>query len=299
MKKVSVIIPAYNKAELTVKTVESVLGQTYNNIEIVVVDDGSTDDTRQSLLPYSHKIKYIYKENGGACRARNMGIRSATGEYVALLDCDDIYLPKKIEKCVDYLERKLDIGFVYTPACFIDANGARIKRYPRFARRSSGYIARKLLRKNFICNSTVVVRRGCFKKAGYFDESIFTSADWDMWLRLSEYYKAGYIDEPLTLYRSSDSYILNNLERTKKECFVVLEKAFKRNNILRKNVFLSNVYFQQALGYLRIGDVARAKREIILALKENTFSLQAWVLLMLVILLRGKLVLILKYLRIL
>ena len=294
MKKVSVIIPAYNKAALTVKTVESVLGQTYENIEAIVIDDGSTDDTAQRLLPYYGRIKYMRKENGGACSARNVGIRSATGEYVALLDCDDIYLPGKIEKSVGYLEQRPDMGFVHTPVYFVDETGARMRRYPFFGRRPSGWINEKLLKKNFICNSTVVARKGCFEKAGYFDESIFTPADWDMWLRLSEHYKAGYIDLPLTLYRSSESYILNNLERSKKECMIVLEKAFKRNGNLRKHKFFSNVYFWQALGYLRADDHEKAKEELTAAVEENKFNLHAWSFLIAVILFQGKLSPILK-----
>lgn len=91
MKKVSVIIPAYNKADLTVKTVQSVLSQTYVNIEIIVVDDGSTDNTREKLSVYATKIKYFYKNNGGACSARNAGIRLANGRYIAFIDCDDLY----------------------------------------------------------------------------------------------------------------------------------------------------------------------------------------------------------------
>ena len=108
MKKVSVIIPAYNKADLTVKTVQSVLSQTYVNIEIIVVDDGSTDDTKEKLLVFGDKINYIYKQNGGACSARNVGINCATGEYLALIDCDDIFYPDKISKSVECLEEKPD-----------------------------------------------------------------------------------------------------------------------------------------------------------------------------------------------
>lgn len=289
MKKVSVVIPAYNKAALTVKTVESVLGQTYKNIEVIVVDDGSTDDTAQRLLPYYGRIKYIHKENGGASSARNTGIQAATGEYVALLDCDDMFLPEKIERSVGHLEQRPDLGFVHTPVYFVNETGRRVRRYPFFGGGPTGWITGKLLKKNFICNSTVVTRRGCFEKAGYFDENIFTPADWDMWLRLSEHYKAGYIDAPLTLYRSSESYILNNLARSKKECMIVLEKAFQRNRGLRKDAFYSNIYFWQALGYLRADDYRKAKEELAEAIKKNKFNLQAWSFLIAVMLFRGKL----------
>ena len=149
MKKVSVIIPAYNKAELTVKTVESVLDQTYGNIEIIVVDDGSTDDTKERLTSYAGRIEYIYKENGGACAARNLGIKKARGEYLAFIDCDDIYLPRKIEKAVECFNENPRFGFVHTPVYFIDEKGRSRGRYPRFQKVPSGWISKKLLQKNF------------------------------------------------------------------------------------------------------------------------------------------------------
>ena len=186
MKKVSVIIPAYNKADLTVTTVRSVLGQTYGNIEIIVVDDGSTDDTREKLQIFGDRILYIYKQNGGACSARNIGIKKATGEYIALLDCDDIYYPEKIAKSVECLEKKSDFGFVYTGAYFIDGCGDVISEHRAAGGQPSGWITTKLLQENFICNSTAVIRKECFEIVGYFDENIFIPADLDMMLRLSE-----------------------------------------------------------------------------------------------------------------
>ena len=100
MKRVSVVIPAYHKADLTIKTVKSVLNHTYKNIEIIVVDDGSTDDTKDQLQLFGDRIHYIYKQNAGASSARNIGIKQAAGEYIALIDCDDIFYPEKISKSV-------------------------------------------------------------------------------------------------------------------------------------------------------------------------------------------------------
>ena len=113
MKKVSVIIPAYNKADLTVKTVESVLSQTYENIEIIVVDDGSTDDTKSKIENFGDKVHYIYKQNGGACSARNVGIKQATGDFISLIDCDDIFYPEKIVQSVECLNNNSDFIIYY------------------------------------------------------------------------------------------------------------------------------------------------------------------------------------------
>ena len=96
--KVSVVIPTYNSSQFIVETLESVFAQTYKDYEIIVVDDGSTDNTKEVLQPYTSRIKYIYKENGGPASARNVGIKSAQGEYIAFLDSDDRWLPEKLEK---------------------------------------------------------------------------------------------------------------------------------------------------------------------------------------------------------
>lgn len=301
MRKVSVIIPAYNMADLTVRTVESVLKQTYENIEVIVIDDGSTDNTRERLASYTDRIKYIYKENGGACSARNMGIRLATGDYIGLLDCDDMYLPHKIEKSVNYLEKHPDFGFVHTPVYFIDENDTILRLYALPESRSTGWIVKKLLSRNFICNSTSVIRRSCFEKTGLFDEALFTHADWDISLRLAEKYKVGYISTPFTYYRKSTGYILKHLEQSKKEGLAVLQKAFERNPHLStrlKKKLVSDVYLRNAVGYLRIGSVNEAKDKLVLSVKKCAFNLKALFLLLAVTILGKNLILILKRLKV-
>jgi len=248
MKKVSVIIPAYNKAEYTRRTVDSVLAQTYPHVEIIVVDDGSKDQTANVMAEYGGRIHYVFKANGGACSARNEGIRSATGEYVAFLDCDDLYGVEKIKRCVDYLEKNPRFGFVYTAAYFIDEQDEIVGRYDH-PRSREGFIASKLILEDFICNSTVLVRKSILQKAGFFDEEIFTPADWDMWLRLSEIAQAGYIREPLTKYRITDNYVFNHLQQARGEEMYVLEKFFKNHStegFLKRSAF-SNCHLRFAL----------------------------------------------------
>jgi len=276
MTKVSVIIPAYNQAILTGKTIESVLSQTYKNIEIIVVDDGSTDNTAEFLEAYTGRIKYLYKKNGGACSARNAGIKLATGEYIGLLDCDDLYLPEKIELSVKFLESHSDCGFVHSAAYFVDGNGNILRKFSHCLSCRTGPIVKDLLFRDFICNSTVVVRKSCFNKAGLFDESIFTPGDWDMWLRLAENYKAGYIDKPLVSYRVSSSYNLSHIEQMKKEEFRVLNKAFIRNlnlGLYDKNKAISNIYYRCFISYLLTGNFPKAKSELISSIRKNKINL--------------------------
>ncbi len=255
MKKVSVIIPAYNKAEYTRRTVESILAQTYSNIEILVVDDGSKDNTAAIMAGYKDHIRFIEKANGGACSARNEGIRKATGECVAFLDCDDLYCREKIEKCVNYLETNPHFGFVYTGAYFIDEHDAVVGQYDHPCSKE-GHIATDLVLGNFICNSTVVVKKTILDKVGLFDETIFPPADWDLWLRLSQVSQAGYLREPLTKYRIVDNYIFNRLEQARREEIYVLEKFFKSSadcGVLKNRAF-SNFYLRFAQSAFISGD---------------------------------------------
>jgi len=276
MPKVSVIIPAYNMARYTVETVENVLNQTFKDYEIIVVDDGSTDNTHDLLQPYikSHQIIYIYKENGGATTARNAGFKISKGKYIAFLDCDDLWLSKKLEISVDFLDSHSETGLVYNRAINIDKKGNNLQLSK--GRCYSGMVFEKLVLHNFIMNSSPIVRRECFKKVGLFDEKIFHPADWDMWLRISECFPVEYIDIPLTKYRVRDlSYFEKNIEQAKSEIFRVLEKAFQRRPELDRNIWpkvASNVYFASAKAYAKRLELKKAKKEILISLRMSPYS---------------------------
>jgi glycosyltransferase involved in cell wall biosynthesis len=246
-----------------------------------VVDDGSTDDTREKLQIFGDRILYIYKQNGGACSARNIGIKKATGEYIALLDCDDIYYPEKIAKSVECLEKKSDFGFVYTGAYFINGCGDVISEHRVAGGQPSGWITSRLLQENFICNSTAVIRKECFDIVGYFDEKIFIPADLDMMLRLSENYKSAYIDDQLTGYRISDSYTALHMETGINEYVYVLNKAFSRNKSLSdgfKKRCLANMYFSFGLNYAIIPDFIKSRETLLKGVINKPYSLRGLLL---------------------
>jgi glycosyltransferase involved in cell wall biosynthesis len=275
MKKVSVIIPAYNKADFTIRTVESVLKQTYRNIEIIVIDDGSTDNTKEKLKCFGGKIKYIYKENGGACSARNLGIEQSSGEYIALLDCDDIYYPKKIERSVLCLESDPDYGFISTDSYFIDENDNIVSIWPGPQQPPSGWIFSRILIDNLICNSTVLVKKACFQKVGYFDEKIFICADYDMWLRLAEIFKAGYVSEKLTGYRISDNYTFSNIEQSLEEAIYLIKKKIKKGYIQStaiQNRIYSRIYYSHAIYFGASGKSEKAAEYFLKAAKSSVFN---------------------------
>jgi len=288
MKKVSVIIPAYNKAEYTRRTVESVLTQDYPDIEIIVVDDGSTDNTASVMATYGNRINYVLKANGGACSARNEGIRRATGKYVTFLDCDDLFCPQKIKKCVAYLETNPQFGFVYTAAYFIDEDDAITGTYCH-PRSREGKIVENLILGNFICNSTVVVRKSVLQQVGLFDEAFFTPADWDMWLRLSEITQAGFLREPLTKYRVVDNYTINHLQQARQEQLCLLEKFFKvrpSRHVLRKRAY-SNYYFSFALCDFIKKDFPSFWADCRMSLELSAGNMRTWGVMVLAVLAPG------------
>jgi glycosyltransferase involved in cell wall biosynthesis len=168
---VSIIIPAYNVAPYVGQAIDSALAQTYKNIEIIVVDDGSKDGTRSVLEPYIAKklITYIYQNNKGLAAARNTGIKNSHGEFIALLDSDDLFLPEKIEKQVGYLVAD-------TPGILLNLKETYY---------SGEYVFRGLLRRNFIIPLSVVFRKSEIDRVGLFNENFRRAEDWEYWLRLS------------------------------------------------------------------------------------------------------------------
>jgi len=148
---VSVIIPAYNQANFIGKAIESVLRQTYQDFEIIVIDDGSTDNTEEITRGFKDKrVKYIkkYKKNRGISVARNIGIKTARGKYIALLDSDDEWLPEKLDKQINILQSESpEVGVVYSNLCYIDENGNNMNRKLRNSKKAEGYIYEDLLEK--------------------------------------------------------------------------------------------------------------------------------------------------------
>ena len=229
MPEVSVVIPAYNMAAYTVEAVESVLAQTYRDYELLVIDDGSKDGTGEALKIFKDKIKYIYKENGGVCSARNLGIKISAGKYIAFLDCDDNWLPRKLEESLKGFSGP-DIGLVHTDGFIIDKNGKIKKNYKCPA--LSGHPADDLWIMNIVFSPSVVVKKSCFDIIGRFDENMFFAADWDMWLRISEKYGIIHIKQPLSRYRAVRGYLHEHTNESKTDVLRMLSKAQSRNPAL-------------------------------------------------------------------
>ena len=212
---VTVIIPTYNNAKHIGEAIESVLKQTYRNFELIVVDDGSTDKTREALYPYISKnqIKYIYQNNKKQGAARNNGIKHAQGELIALLDSDDLWLPEKLELQVPLFVDK-EVGLVYAGIIWFKDKDNRIVKTTNPNRFFKGYIFDDLFNsdKSFIPNSSVVIRKSCLEEMNctngtgpyWEDLSCATNEDYHLFLRLTHKFRVDYVPKHLVRYRLHD-----------------------------------------------------------------------------------------------
>jgi len=225
MPQVSVIIPAYNQGSYLAEAVESVLAQTYSNWEIIIVDDGSTDDTAVVAQSFSDaRIRYVYQENRGLSGARNTGIRHANGQCLTYLDADDRFLAQKLELLVKKLQEDATLGFVAGQAVPIDEHGNQIGKV--FKKRPPENPAHWLLG-NPLHVGSMMVRRSWQERVGYFDENLRSYEDWDMWLRLARAgCQMGWIPRSVSQYRFHRQQMTRNGKQMTEATMAVLDKVF-------------------------------------------------------------------------
>lgn len=181
------------------RAINSVLSQNYSHYEIIVVDDGSSDDTYELLLPIinTNKIKYLKQNNLGVSAARNLGAKNATGDYIAFLDSDDEWLPNKLKKQNDYLNSFPNLKIVYTDELWI-RNGNKVNQ-KAIHKKSGGQIFSACVQQCLIAPSSVLIEKALFYSLGGFDENFVVCEDYDLWLKISSLYEIGFIPEPLII----------------------------------------------------------------------------------------------------
>ncbi len=192
---ISVIIPTYNRKNTLPRAVESVLNQTYKPVEIIIVDDGSTDGTKEWFSEMYPLVHYIYQVNSGVSLARNTGINSARGDWIALLDSDDEWLPDKLELQVKLLQNNAELRFCHTNEIWI-RNGVRINQMKKH-QKYGGNIFKKCLDICRISPSSSLFHTSVIKDVGLFDESLDVCEDYDLWLRITAKYPVLFLDQPL------------------------------------------------------------------------------------------------------
>ncbi len=196
---VSVIIPTFNRSGMVREAVESVVSQTCGEFELIVVDDGSTDDTVAALKPYSASLRLVRQENRGVSAARNSGAAVAGGELLAFLDSDDLWLPEKLAVQLSYLRTFPEAAVCHTEELWI-RNGRRVNPRKKHAK-AEGRAFMRLLRESLISPSSVILRRSVFDEAGGFDESLPACEDYALWLALARRHDVHLIRRPLVVKR--------------------------------------------------------------------------------------------------
>lgn len=248
---VSVIIPTYNTAKYIGHTIDSVLGQNYKDYEIIVVDDGSTDNTKEVLKPYMEQIRYLYQKNSGRAGARNTGIKAARGRYVAFLDSDDLWTPGKLAKQVDIMDDNENIDFLFGDKQRFSDDGNIIissmfteKGYdenffgdPLYVRNAY----KKLLQEPYIPTGTVIMKKECLDKSGLFDETIYAE-DWEFWLRIALFNKLAHSNELWELERDREGSGSKNLKAVYSSNITTLEKHERefRDILLKLDIDLNS-----------------------------------------------------------
>ncbi|MCK5883734.1 MAG: glycosyltransferase [Bacteriovoracaceae bacterium] len=272
--RVSIVIPSHNRAEKLVRAIDSVLLQTFRDFDLWIIDDGSTDNTEEVVKSYGDtdiNIHYLKQENSGVSSARNLGIKSSKGEWVAFLDSDDEWMPAKLEKQIKFIEENSIYPMVYGDEVWIRC-GKRVNQ-KNIHKKSGGDIFEKCLPLCFIAPSAALIKRSLLEEVGLFDEEFKVCEDYDLWLKISSLHPVGLISEPIiikhgghqdqlsTKFFGMDYFRILSMDRIKrirsltkkqletldremiKKCTILLNGNIKHNNMTNfdeiKNIALS------------------------------------------------------------
>jgi len=280
---VSVVVTCYNYGQYVSECLTSILEQTFRDIEVIVVDDGSTDDSEEKVRPFldDRRFKYIKQKNGGQANAKNRGIKESRGKYIAFLDADDLWEKDKLEKQLA-LFRSPAIGVVYSLARLIDEKGEQLDVGSRgkYLEPRSGKVSQWLVLDNFVWFSSSVVKRSCFEDFGLFDESLKMGIDWDLWLRFSINYEFDYINEPLLAYRIGHSGQMSKNLETRQKCsdFILSRFLADYPGVVDKRTIKEAYYytFCNRGSYFRAYDKKKSYSFFIKAVTKNPFKIDAY-----------------------
>lgn len=271
---VTVIIPAYNAAAFVAEAVDSVLAQDYPQVEVVVVNDGSKDNTLEVLRGYGERIRVVDQANAGPPRARNAGLAAARGEFIAFLDADDVWLPSKLSAQVAHLRAHADVGTVFTQWHVWPADADGVFRLPQVSpvpvpgvgvvAERSGWMYSRLLLECHLLTTTVMMRRRLIEQIGGFDVALYNGDDYDFWLRASRVAKIDKLDAVGAYYRVVQGSVSRKARPVNDER-VVIEQALQRwgladpkgedavpAEVMREHI--DHLIIQFAYSHLQVGD---------------------------------------------
>ncbi len=282
--KVSVIVPVYNAEKFLGETVESILEQTYQDFEIIIVNDGSTDKSAEIIKSLDdERIICIYQKNQGVSAARNKAILQSRGEYIALLDHDDLWLPEKLEKQIPVLDGNSEVGLVYSDCYCVDIKEKVIERAFEQTKPFRGAVLPELFLSNFIPCLTAVIRKTVFEKAGLFDPKFTIAEEYDFFLRAAKNCKIEYVDLPLAKYRVHEGNISKDLILWHQEVIEILDRFLREDAEIRKQLgtrvhprfYIS--HYSLARQYQFQKRFADARREFLSAIKYCPFCIKSYI----------------------
>lgn len=274
---ISVVIPTYNRAAVLLRAVDSVLKQSFKNFELIVVDDGSTDETKELLATFidSENFLYFKHQNRGVSCARNFGVERARGELICFLDSDDEWLPHKLEEQIQFLESHPEHQIVYGEELWV-RNGKRVNQ-KNIHKKSGGHIFKECVQQCLIAPSSVMLSKKLFFEMKGFDESFLVCEDYDLWLKISSLYEIGFIEKPLIIKHGghadqlSTKYVAMDLWRLKSMQAILKnrqldpeQKSFVVESMKRRGSILMQGYQK----YSNVSDFDYVK-EMLLALDKN------------------------------
>ena len=249
---VSVVVPTYNRANYLAQTLDSILAQTFQDFEIIIADDGSTDNTAEVVRAYDNaRIHYHLLEHGGLPAALNQGLRAARGKYIGRIDSDDVWLPTLLAELVPVLENDARLGIVYARAQGMDANSEPLTQLLGLPERFPGETLKSLVYGDFITPIALVISSQAIAQAGGYDESLHGNEDWDLWLRIARNYGVAYVPRVLARYRYHAQGLTHagseRMMRVMQDRVRVLDKFFTQPNLPEnvlsiKDIAYRNVY---------------------------------------------------------
>lgn len=308
MPKISVIIPTYNCEEYLCRAIDSVINQVFSDYEIIIIDDGSIDKTKNLIdiyiTKYYGKIKYFYQDRLGVSAARNNGLHKATGEYIAFLDSDDLWLPDKLKLQINLMSLYSNVYMVFTDSELFTENGGILRDSMSRSRlpQKKGSFRYKVLQKNlndesiiignlyndlilcnFIATSTVFIRSAVLEKVGYFSEEFTVAEDYDLWIRISQKHEIIYLNKVTAKYMVRNNGLSGPIDirtcRWEEGFGKVFEKHLihsprELKRVIKKRII--NSYKEACWGYLNLLEFKKVKELSLRSLKYNRLQLKLY-----------------------
>lgn len=280
---VSVVIATYNMGKYVCEAVDSVLAQPMQDLEVIVVDDGSKDDTLEVLKRYAgnSRVRVIATPNQGQPKAKNTGVHASRGRFIAFCDADDYWLPNKLALQLPRFEMDAKVGVVYSPITRLHSDGTFHEEYGREFFR--GDVLARMFVRNIVPFGTAVIRRECIDQVGAFDENFPMGIDWELWLRIAPHWHFDYVEESTYIYRIWDGQMSKNWRGRYDNAMKIMDKflSLHPDRLPRRIVGIAyaDTYTNLATEYLRHSKITECLRELGRALRWRVTYWQAWRLL--------------------